>query len=133
MAANFQESAEKTNQECHLNDLLQQGILSSSWDLPTSYFNPSALFLSSSHFTSTDDLSSYFRENKDQQGRIPLTLLPFLQTSLLLWLPNAPPFPEFPQLQGSGSTKHLPCLQFPRCLFIGPFLSACISTHVSST
>lgn len=92
MAANFQESAEKTNQEYHLNDLLQQGVLCSSWDLPTSYLNP---LLSSSPPptpTSIGDLSSYFREHKDQHGRTPLTLLPSYRLYLLLWLPNALPF-----------------------------------------
>lgn len=76
MAANFQESAEKTNQEYHLNDLLQQGVLCSSWDLPTSYLNPLLSSCPPPTPTSIGDFSSYFRENKDQHGRTPLTLLP---------------------------------------------------------
>lgn len=145
MAANFQESAKKTNQEYHLNDLLQWGILWSSWGLPTVIENPP---LPSSHPpspTSANDLRSYFTEkirtDKGEPAR--LTLPPFL-VFICFYTSQCPSLPplrsrlilprEFLPL--SRFLLHqllLLHLQFPHCLFFGSFLSACVSNQVSST
>lgn len=80
MAANFQESAKKTNQEYHLNDLLQWGILQSSWDLPKAIENSPLPSSRPPSPTSANDLSSYFTEKiRTIKGELAqLTLLPCL-------------------------------------------------------
>lgn len=150
MAANFQESAKKTNQEYQLNDLLQWGILWSSWGLPTAVENPP---LPSSHppsATSASDLRSYFTEeirtDKGQPAR--LTLPPCLVFICFYasQCPSLPPRRDYSAACQADPATWVPAasrfllpqllllhLQFPHCLFFGSFLSACVSNRVSST
>lgn len=124
MVADFYGSAKKANQEYHLNNLLQQGILWSSWGPPHQLCKaPPLLSCPPPTPTSAGDPSSHFPEKIKTKERIPLTLLTYLHVYLLYGFLMSFPFTsvedyallhqrlilpgEFLQLQGSGSVKYL--------------------------